>query len=238
MLEFRTSVNLRQPLLAAGDEGVPGQSLVSGGTGNPPEYDHRVKFVNSSTEPTDPYEGLVWFNLDTGVKAEYVITASGGKWVELTASGISIFTGAVITETSSAAIASGSRTINPQSESSLILTIPITGDFAFNFNAPQVESLRLTNYSWTGTIRFTYTSGILSFFVGTVDYTVAWEEGAPPVFETATEYIIGVTIHGPTEEIRLSVIKGIPKVTGTATITVGPTPPSSPSVNDIWFPTS
>ena len=92
MPDFRTSVNLSQPLLAAGDEGVPGQSLVSRGTGNPPEYDHRVKFVKSSTEPTDPYDGLVWFNLDTGVKAEYVITASGGKWVDLTATGLSIST--------------------------------------------------------------------------------------------------------------------------------------------------
>jgi hypothetical protein len=191
-----------------------------------------------SLNPIRLYEAIeYWFG-------ELLLSSYGAKLDTLTTAGrdfvgnYEIATGAVITETATAAIASGSRTINPQSESSLILTIPITGDFAFNLNAPQVESLRLTTYSWTGTIRFTYTSGILSFFVGTVDYTVAWEEGAPPVFETATEYIIGVTIHGPTEEIRLSVIKGIPKVTGTATITVGPTPPSSPSVNDIWFPTS
>lgn len=302
-IEVRDTPIFRASISLDGNEGQPGEIPISRGTGLTPVYGRRVEFIKSTTVPTDPVDGLIWFNPDTGIRAEYIVTASGGKWVELVAPGVAypsdpplitapeyiagsetalrsvnpvvltdainyyffdniesgvdatlgrvatgarfyvgdyeLVAGSIITETVTVdSPLVTSLQLNLATETNTVFTIPIAGDFTFTFNTTQIAAIRTTDYTWKGTIRFSYTSGNISFFVGTTGYTITWEEGTQPIFETGRTYVIGITVNGPSSEIRLYALSGVPKVTGTVRITVGTTPPASPAVNDLWIDTN
>lgn len=81
--EVRTELDFRRPILVDGAPGSPEHVIVSQGVDDPPKYEPRKKWIKSTIEPTGQLEGYEWFNPDTGVNATWVVTASGGKWVEL-----------------------------------------------------------------------------------------------------------------------------------------------------------
>lgn len=83
MAEIRSVQDFLAELKASGSSGAVGASLVSGGPDQPPSFERRVKWIKSTVEPTGQYESCKWFNPDTGIEVTWVITASGGKWVEL-----------------------------------------------------------------------------------------------------------------------------------------------------------
>ena len=87
-------------------------------------------------------------------------------------------------------------------------TTAISADASFtadSFDLTNLADLLASSedYSWLGTLTFTYTSGALTFFSGSTGYTVSWENGVTPDFISGQTYVIGVTISGGTGQIRL-----------------------------------
>ena len=79
-----TQPNLLNPLLLEGSAGVPGQAMATRGAALPPEWAPLLKHYDQITLPTPPHnEGDTWFNPEWGAKVTWVVTASGGQWVEL-----------------------------------------------------------------------------------------------------------------------------------------------------------
>lgn len=84
-------------------------------------------------------------------------------------------------------------------------TTAISANASFTADSTNLADLLASSedYSWLGTLTFTYTSGALTFFSGSTGYTVSWENGVTPDFISGQTYVIGVTISGGTGQIRL-----------------------------------
>lgn len=178
--EFHTDVDLKGRLYLGGATGTSGQVLTSQGASSPPVW---------QTPAGDPNPQLTTLGIG-------VAPISG---VELAVNGCTFLLRSTVTAVSNV------YTLDITAANEFTTAATIAANTTINLS--NLATLP-TGYTWRGVLRFTYSSGTVSWFTGNGGYTVKWDGGSAPTLTANDREAIVIEVVGGTTIIEVAALKG------------------------------
>ena len=113
--------------------------------------------------------------------------------------------GAVVQLRQTVTASSGTYTLDITSSNEFLTAAAIAG--AITINLGNLASLP-SGYSWTAKLRFSYTSGTITWFSGNTGYTVKWDGGSAPQLNAGDQETVVIEVVGGSSIIEVIAQRG------------------------------